>query len=59
LARSYGLAPASVVPILPHEAPKDPLTTFEGLSGEEQTAFYKAHQSAIIAAQNRRQYGDR
>ena len=57
LERSYGLAPAAAVAVVPTVEVKDALTEFESLDGEEQTAFYKANTSAIIAAQNRRKYG--
>ena len=59
LERSYGLAPASAVAVVPTVEVKDALTEFESLDGEEQTAFYKANVAAIIAAQNRRKYGPR
>jgi hypothetical protein len=35
----------------------DALTKYEELDGAEATAFFKANRDAIIAAQNRRQYG--
>jgi ATP-dependent Clp endopeptidase proteolytic subunit ClpP len=57
LERSYGLAAASAVAVVPTVEVKDALTEFESLNGEEATAFYKANTAAIIAAQNRRKYG--
>jgi hypothetical protein len=58
LERSYGLAAASVVPVIPVDEPTDVLRTFESLRGEEASRFYRENQAAIIAAQNRRQYGN-
>jgi ATP-dependent Clp endopeptidase proteolytic subunit ClpP len=57
LERSYGLAPADAVAIVPAGEVKGALEVFESLSGEERTAFYKAHTAEILSAQNRRQYG--
>jgi hypothetical protein len=57
LERSYGLAPASDVAVVPTVEVKDALAEFESLDGEEATAFYKANTAAIITAQNRRKYG--
>jgi ATP-dependent Clp endopeptidase proteolytic subunit ClpP len=59
LERSYGLAAAATVPQVPNEPAVDALTKWESMDGEESSAFYKANRDAIIAAQSRRQYGDR
>jgi ATP-dependent Clp endopeptidase proteolytic subunit ClpP len=57
LERSYGLAPAEAVAVVPTVEVKDALAEFESLDGEEATAFYKVNTAAIITAQNRRKYG--
>jgi hypothetical protein len=57
LERSYGLAAAATVPEIPTGEPTDALTQWESMEGEEATKFYQANFSAIIAAQNARQYG--
>jgi Clp protease len=58
LERSYGLSAASTVPQVPSDDPVDALTKYEELDGAEATAFFKANRAAIIASQNRRQYGN-
>jgi hypothetical protein len=55
LARSYGIAAAQAVPIIPNEEPVDALTTYESLDGAEATKFYKANFAAVMAAQSARQ----
>ena len=59
LERSYGLAAASTVPDVPQDEVTDALTTYNSLEGPEATAFWKANQAAIMAAENARRYGSR
>jgi hypothetical protein len=48
---------SSASPFCPNP-PVDALTKYEELDGAEATAFFKANRAAIIASQNRRQYGN-